>query len=631
MDQTLALSALEALDGLIDGGILVGAGGVCRAATPRASELLGLSRGTVVGSALADLIPGYEAEPTPSPGAVRTWTFRSPAGRLLECRLSSLGTDDDVIAVVAEVAGLLGGRDALLMERQRLERAQSAARIGTWELDLETMTIWGTPEAFRVYGLEPTADATMSLRQVQEIPLPEERSRLDAVLRALLETGAPYDLDFQIRRPRDGQVLTVHSRADLLRDADGRPVRVLGTVQDVSDRIEAERRAARAERLAAIGQLAGGIAHDFNNLLTAIGGYVDLIADEVPRGEQVDSDFAEVRLGLARAADLVRQLLAFAGRQRRESTTIDLGQTVQRMGPMLSRLIGEQVEVVIEDQAPGLLVMADPGQVEQVVLNLAINAHDAMPAGGRLLIRTDTADPPTAPGLASARWARLSVADTGDGIGPEAIGHIFEPFFTTKGVGRGTGMGLAVVHGIVRQSGGTIEVNSEPGAGTTFDAYFPLGERSSATTEAPTSQEPAGRGAGQNLLLAEDNSSVLSFARRTLAAAGYRVTAAADGAAALAEFEAARRPFDLLITDLAMPNLDGRRLADAGRARSPRTRVLFVSGYDPSNDLADDPEHAHFLAKPYSAESLLRAVRHVLGADAPGGDEGAGAGEVAER
>jgi CheY-like chemotaxis protein len=361
-----------------------------------------------------------------------------------------------------------------------------------------------------------------------------------------------------------------------------------------------------------VGQLAGGVAHDFNNLLTAILGSTDLLLMDLPQEDPRREDLLAIRDAGERAATLTRQLLAFSRRQVLQPRVIGLNQVVAGMGKLLPRLIGEDIRLDLA-LAPDLAsVSADPGQIEQVILNLAVNARDAMPDGGRLTIATanavlDAVFAARNPIVQTGTYVRLSVTDTGQGMDEETLARVFEPFFTTKGPGKGTGLGLATVYGIVKQSGGYIFVRSQPGEGTTFDVYLPAVPPSAEEpTSAPPPDQP-GEGS-ETILLAEDDAAVRSLARRALEQYGYRVLEAANGREAVDLMRQHQNEIDLLLTDIVMPEMSGRRSAEHNLQTRPDIKVLFMSGYAGP----DQPDGRAMVQKPFTPESLARRVREVL-------------------
>jgi len=389
-------------------------------------------------------------------------------------------------------------------------------------------------------------------------------------------------------------------------------------VVDVTARLALEGRLRQAEKLEAVGQLAGGVAHDFNNLLTVIAGYGELLKLELGDGPGAE-DAAEILRAAERASQLTGQLLAFSRQQVLRPSPLDLGEVAEALLPMLRRLIGEDVSVVllVDEELPA--VVADRGQIEQVIVNLAVNARDAMPTGGTLTIevherRLDEDAVAQRPGLNAGTHVCLIVSDTGTGIDPETAAHLFEPFFTTKEPGRGTGLGLATVHGIATQSGGHVEVYSEVGAGATFKVYLPVTAAAAAAGGAADTPADAVPGGTETVLVCEDEEAVRSLIERVLSRRGYRVVATSDPREAIVLAADRAAPIDLLLTDVVMPGMSGPELAERVRAVAGSTPTLFTSGYtaDTVHRRGRLPVGSAFVEKPFDADELVREVRRLL-------------------
>jgi hypothetical protein len=382
-------------------------------------------------------------------------------------------------------------------------------------------------------------------------------------------------------------------------------------------RANREARIAQSRRLESLGQLAGGVAHDFNNLLGVILNYADFVADELEEGTTTHTDVVEIRKAAERATELTRQLLIFSRRETVQPAPVDLNEVVNDIERLLRRTLGEHVELVVKLSPDVPTVLADPGQVEQVLVNLAVNARDAMPEGGRLLIETRVVEldrdflqehPEASPG----RYVRVIVQDSGSGMDPEVAARAFEPFFSTKRKGEGTGLGLATVYGIVTAAGGMISLYSEPGEGTAFRVHLPAVD--SEPTVTPGERAVASTGRGESVLLVEDEEAVRDLAKRILTEGGYWVSATADGNDALRQLESPNQEFDLLISDVVMPKMRGVELVRRAREIRPDLPVLMMSGY--TTPLEDEDRVAMaetpLLEKPFSRRDLLGQVRELL-------------------
>ncbi|MCM2333414.1 MAG: ATP-binding protein, partial [Anaeromyxobacteraceae bacterium] len=397
--------------------------------------------------------------------------------------------------------------------------------------------------------------------------------------------------------------------------------------RELAERERLERQLADAQKLDSIGRLAGGVAHDLNNLLTVVLGCASTAQLPEATPAEVQADLGEIQKAGERAAALTRQLLAFARRQILASRRLDLNEVVRGVGAMLRRVIGADVELVTALAEAPCPVVADPGQLEQVLVNLAINARDAMPGGGSLRLETATVRLAqdlggARQGVAAGTWVRLRVVDTGTGLSEAAARHLFEPFFTTKEKGKGTGLGLATCYGIVKQMGGHIWLHSEAGQGTTVEIHLPFAEGRLERPAAEAEPVRAPPGGGERVLVVEDEPQVRALAARALAERGYQVLTAGDGDAALALL-AREAPVDLVLTDVVMPHMGGVDLAARLRERTPPPAVLFMSGYVDRGSLGRNalPEDAPFLHKPFTPAALANKVREVL--DARGEEPGA--------
>ncbi len=391
-----------------------------------------------------------------------------------------------------------------------------------------------------------------------------------------------------------------------------------GIAQDITDRKKLEEQLRQAQKMEAIGNLAGGIAHDFNNLMTVVTGYSQFVLNKVADESPLRADIEEIKKAGQRAASLTRQLLAFSRRQVLSPELVSLGDVVSNIKEMLKRLIGETIELVVTSGTDLRRVKADPGQIEQIIMNLALNARDAMPDGGKLLIETDNID---LDATYCGQWSDvrpgphvvLAVSDTGTGMDAETQQHIFEPFFTTKELGRGTGLGLSMVYGIVQQSGGSVRVYSEPGCGATFRILLPEAKEDAALHKPQKSPDRTQPGF-ETVLIAEDEDMVRTLTRRILESHGYRVLEARNGKEALEIAERHVGPLHLLLTDVVMPKMSGKELAQHLQKSRPETKVLYMSGY--SENLVSHQgildAGVALIEKPFAEESLLQRVRAIL-------------------
>jgi PAS domain S-box-containing protein len=454
-------------------------------------------------------------------------------------------------------------------------------------------------------------------RRVSELIHPEDVDRFLEVHRMVC-AGKSQRAEFRIRT-LNGAERWVDSNLvpfDTPADTNPQPA-VLSVTSDVTEHKRLENQLRQSQKLEAIGLLAGGIAHDFNNLLTAIGGYTELVLDTFEESDRRRDDLHEVAKAVQRATALTRQLLAVSRRQVLQPTVLDVNGMIASVQKLLHRTIPESIDIQL-DLAPDLeMVRADRGQLEQVALNLAINAADAMPHGGRLQFATQTVDVdeslaqrrrPMAPG----RYVRMTVSDTGTGMAPDTLAHIFEPFFTTKQRGKGTGLGLATVYGIVKQSNGFIWVESAAGRGTTFEIYLPV-VHEAAMPANEMAESPRFTGGSETVLLVEDDGAVRRFARHILATNGYTVLAARDGDEALGIARTYTGQIDLLIADVVMPGLSGRDLARRLATERPGVRVLYTSGYtEHVISRAGVPQELTLLPKPFLPADLLQKVGETL-------------------
>ncbi len=517
------------------------------------------------------------------------------------------------VTAVSEIGDRRSAEDRLRQSEAEYRRLVEHAPVGIYRSSTSGRFLTVNPSLVAMLGYDSAEDVVRLDLWKDVYVAPGER---DAATK-IAEAGGVAMREVEWRR-KDGRHITVRLTMRAVRGA-GEGVEFFeGLAEDVTQQHVLEMQFRQAQRLEAVGRLAGGVAHDFNNVLTAISGYTELLLEELPAGDPKRTDVEEIRAAAGRAAGLTRQLLAFSRKQVLQPRVLDLNALVETLHRMLRRLIGEDVTLATALAPQVGAVRADPGQLEQVVLNLAVNARDAMPNGGRLTIETadvvlDDDYVREHPAVRPGRYVLLAVSDTGIGMDAETRAHLFEPFFTTKELGKGTGLGLATVYGIVQQSGGHIWVYSEPGRGATFKIYLPRVEAPVETTMSEGAAIPA-EGGGETVLLAEDDPSVREVTVAILAHKGYRVLRAPDGQTALELARSHGGEIPLLVTDIIMPGMTGRELAEALARERPGVRTLYISGY------TDDAVVRHgvlefgtpYLQKPFTPDDLARKVREVL-------------------
>jgi PAS domain S-box-containing protein len=499
---------------------------------------------------------------------------------------------------------------------ERTTYALGATRMGIWELDIATRQITWSATMAPVFGLR-TEEAPGDVQGFFKLIHPDDQQMVETSFSQAEQAGTDFKEEFRVLWP-DGSSHWIAGRARLTRARGDESAHWLGVIMDIGERKTLEAQFRQAQKMEAVGQLAGGVAHDFNNLLTSILGYSGFVMDTFSPQDERRTDMEEVIKAGQRAAALTRQLLAFSRKQVLQPARVDLNVLVTGMYPMLSRLIGEQVELV-PSLAPELSnVRADPGQLEQVLMNLVVNARDAMPSGGRLMIQTANVeldgsfmqDVVIHPGP----YVMLAVSDTGDGMTESTKSRLFEPFFTTKGPGKGTGLGLATVYGIVKQSGGYIWVFSDLGKGTSFKVYLPRTEEGAEVVPPPPTPDDKPSVGTETILIVEDEEAVRLLTRRILEDARYRVFDAPDPQQAEELFGRHPDTFSLLLTDVVMPGSSGPKLFERLVRRQSNLRVLYLSGYtDPTMvDGGHIDPGVQLLQKPFAANVLKRMVREVL-------------------
>jgi PAS domain S-box-containing protein len=532
-----------------------------------------------------------------------------------------------MIGAMMDITDRKRAEEALRESNETLRTLVQASPLGIAVTDSEQkLRIWN-PAAERILGWR--AHEVLG-RLLPPLAPPDSEDPFSFLAARVLRGEALTGTEFRVRR-RDGDLAELSVSMAPLRDARGFISGAMFVVADISGRKVAEEQKAQLEeqlrqsqKMEAIGKLAGGIAHDFNNLLTAVSGYAELVQNRFDPSDPGRTYADEILKSSTRAASLTRQLLAFSRRQVLQPKILDLNAVVRSVEGLLRRLIGEDIELRTSLEGTLGSVRADHGQIEQIIMNLSVNGRDAMPAGGTLTIETRNVDLDASYARSHGRDRRgphilLSVTDTGSGMSPETQSHLFEPFFTTKELGKGTGLGLATVYGIVKQSGGDIWVTSEIGRGSTFEIYLPRvdGEPEMAERELTRVRPKKGN---ETILLAEDAEVLRRLLREILTQNGYTVLAAANGSEALRISREHSGPIHLLVTDMVMPQMNGRELASRLAPERPETRVLFMSGYTEEAVATHgvfDPG-SKFLEKPFTPDSMARKVREMLDAARPG-------------
>jgi PAS domain S-box-containing protein len=481
--------------------------------------------------------------------------------------------------------------------------------------NLDDIILFVNDAFLKTYGYE---EADLLGKNIAVVGSPNNDPEvLREILRSTHRSGWQGEL---LNLKKDGTEFPVRLSTSIVRDQNGRPSAIMRVASDISERRLLEDQLRQSQKMEAIGRLAGGIAHDFNNLLTAILGYSGLLLNNARQDDPQRNKLQEIQKAGERAALLTQQLLAFSRKQVLAPQVLDLNELVHDTESMLRRIIGEDIAMATIFDPALCHIRADRNQVEQVILNLVVNARDAMSQGGQLVIETENVEVEEAyahshPELPQGNYAMLVVSDSGIGMDRQTQAHIFEPFFTTKEEGRGTGLGLSTVYGIVKQNGGQIFVDSEPGHGSTFRVYFPrcLAPREAVAPAKVSDLKLAG---SEVVLLVEDETSVRDLIHRVLASYGYTVLEAASGEEGLNLAERYSGVIDLVLTDIVLPKMSGREMADRLKASRESIRVLYVSGYTEEtishNEKLDDG--IAFLAKPFSSQVLLRKVREVLSA-----------------
>ncbi|HWZ96914.1 MAG TPA: PAS domain-containing protein [Candidatus Dormibacteraeota bacterium] len=547
----------------------------------------------------------------------------SKDGRVIWFRDESMiirpeGSETPVLyGILFDISERKATESALRESEERLRLALEAAHLGMWEWDPETDALFWDDRHCALFGLDPR-NAPATAAKYLELVYPEDREWVLHAVREALRSDDSYGAEYRVRWP-DGKEHWLASAGRVLqRDSNSKARRMRGITYDVTDRRGLEEHLRRAQKMEAIGQLAGGVAHDFNNLLMVIRGHVELLLNRPGVDANVARNAEAIQKASDRAAGITQQLLAFSRKQVLQARVIEMRTVVKDIANLLRRLLGPMVEFRLQLPQEPLWVRADESQLEQVVLNLAINARDAMPQGGIVTAIIDRVPAEShivrrRPGMPEKDYIRLRVIDTGTGMDAATQARIFEPFFTTKEFGKGTGLGLATVYGVVKQSDGWIWVDSALGEGTTFEIFLPAVDEP-VGEDAKSEEKSRQAGGSETILVVDDEEGVREVATQYLSARGYRVLAAESGAQALETAKRESGQIDVLVTDALMPGMSGPALAKELLLHRPTTKVLYISGYAEDTSLLEDARDRGeaFLQKPFGLDALAEKLRVLL-------------------
>jgi two-component system, cell cycle sensor histidine kinase and response regulator CckA len=548
---------------------------------------------------------------------------------VVSAELVELGGERFALSSLVDVTEQRATEAALRVSAERLRLAVQAGNVGLWDWDMQSNKVVFSREWKRQLGHDHD-EIRDDFSEWEERVHPDDMPEIGERLRSYLArpVGA-HEIEFRMRH-KDGTWRWIYARGEAYPGPDGAPARMLGCHIDITERRlaeaslrESEERLRHAQKIESVGRLAAGIAHDFNNVLTVINGLAGLVQRALPEGAPARADLDTILRAGAHAAELTNQLLAFSRKQVLQPRVLSLNTLVEQARALLLRVLGSDIQVDVQLQSELDPVRVDPNQLQQVLLNLVVNSRDAMPEGGTLSISTRNASvgagtPPHGAELHPGRYVVLAVQDTGTGMDAATRAQIFEPFFTTKRAGQGTGLGLSTVHGIIKQSGGEVLVESRPGAGTSFEIYLPVALDEAGETIAPPHTTVAARGA-ECLLVVDDNESVLRITQRILESAGFRVLVADSGHSALELLERRTEPVHLLLSDIVMHGMRGTELVERVGKRWPEIKLLLMSGYP------DGAKHRRgvlesgiqLISKPFTPDQLTAKVREVLDAREP--------------
>jgi len=543
-------------------------------------------------------------------------THRRKDGTLFDIEAGVQYRDNEgaqFVCFIHDITERLRNEDALLKSQRRYQMAQQIGKVGNWEYDLVTEKFWGSDEAKRIYGFSPDSK-DFTTDQVENCIL--ERERVHQALLDLIEKDKPYDLEFEIQPVTGTDKRFITSKAETLKDDFGSPIKVAGVIRDISDRKQIEHRLQQAQKMEAIGTLAGGIAHDFNNILFPIVGHTEMLIEDSPKDSPFRESLSEIYTGALRARDLVKQILTFSRQEKTQLKLIKIQSVVEEALKLVRSTVPAIIEIQQDIQKDCRFIKADPTQIHQIVMNLTTNAFQAMEDDGGLLKvslkeivlgKLDLISPDMEPGT----YACLIVSDTGTGMEKELTGKVFDPFFTTKEKGKGTGMGLSVVHGIVKSLKGAVQVYSKVGEGTDFYVYFPTVERVAQNHSQMEKDLPSG---SERILLIDDEAAIINMEKQMLERLGYRVVSRTSSVEALEAFKNNPDYFDLVITDFAMPQMPGDKLASEILKIKPGVKIILCTGFSEKMTDASAKQLgiSGILLKPIVKKDLAQKIRNVL-------------------
>lgn len=627
-----ALRASEArsrmlIEEAIDGIFVNDAAGRYTDVNDAGCEMMGYSRAEILSRAIPDLLVEAERDAVqPELARVqagetssRVWSFKRRDGTQFSGEVRArLLPDGRIQAVVRDITARQKAEQELRASQNFIEHFKQTAPYIVYVFDnVERRTVWTNRPFMLELGYTPQQIEEMGANSIFLLLHPDDQHHLQKLQSrwAGVPDGVVLTLEYRVRHASGAWRWVLSRDVIFARNPDGSVRQILGSLEDITDRKNLEEQILQSNKLDSIGRLAGGIAHDFNNLLTSILGHLELAGKDIEPDSPLTPHLQVIRLAAERSAELTRQLLAFARKQIIQPRVVELNGLVQETQRLLLRLIGENIELKAVLSPSAGLVKIDPGQISQVLINLAVNARDAMPSGGKLTIETDCKKIKASDSsveLTTGDYAMLSVRDTGSGMSEAVRQHLFEPFFTTKGVGQGTGLGLATCYGIIKQAGGHIDVKTEAGKGSEFIIYLPSAK--GCSLELPKLEVPVLSKGTETVLLVEDDDMLRKLATQFLQSQGYTVVSARNGEEALNVSAKHTDPIHVLLTDVVMPRMNGTRLAESLRELRPTLKVILMSGYTDENLAGFDKQRqfSAILQKPFTLPQLAEQIRKVL-------------------